>query len=116
MKKIILAVFLSFFVLPSSLVYAHPPSGITITYDQSTKTLKAVIAHAVSNPESHFIKTVEVFLNGKKIIQHTILKQEYNGSQTVVYMITDSKPGDILSLEAYCSISGKMSKDLKIDK
>ncbi len=98
----------------SSTASAHPPSDIKITYDSKTKILKAVIMHNVSDVKKHFIKKVDVGLNGKEIISHSISQQDNNISQTVSYLIPDVKAGDKLSVEAYCSISGKLEKEIKV--
>lgn len=102
------------FLILCSVAYAHPPSDIIITYDPSTKILKALIMHNVNNPESHYIKKVDVGLNGKEIIEHAISREDNNTSQTVAYLIPDAKPGDTLSVEAYCSISGTLQKEIKV--
>jgi len=94
--------------------FAHPPSDIEITFDSASKTLKAVIIHQVNNPKAHYIKTVNVGLNGKGIIEHKISAQDNNATQTVSYLIPDAKPQDTVSLEAYCNISGKLKKEIKI--
>ncbi len=113
MKRIILLFgFFVFFVL-SSVAYAHPPSDIKITFDPKTKILNAVIIHGVSNPSKHYIKKVDVALNGKEIIEQSISQQDNFNNQTVSYFIPDMKDGDLLSVEGYCSISGKLEKQLK---
>ena len=113
MKKIVLSFgFFVFFVL-SAVAYAHPPSDIKITFDPKTKMLNAVIIHDVSNPSKHYIKKVDVALNGKEIIEQSISQQDNFDSQTVSYLIPDAKAGDVLSVEGYCSISGKLVKQLK---
>ncbi len=93
---------------------AHPPSDILITYDTATKTLKAVITHQVSNPDKHFINKVDIQLNGQEIIEHKISRQDNNASQTVSYLIPEAKSGDTVSIEAYCNISGKLEKEIKL--
>lgn len=94
--------------------YAHPPSDIKITFDPETKMLQAVIMHDVKDPVRHFIKKVDVGLNGKEIISQAISQQDNKESQTVHYLIPDAKAGDVLSVEGYCSISGKLEKELKV--
>jgi len=112
MKKILfLLVFLVFFAFGSA-AYAHPPYDIKITFDGKTKILQAVIMHNVSNPTNHYIKKVDVALNGKEIIEQTISRQDDNTSQTVSYFIPDVKDNDTLSVEGYCSISGKLAKEI----
>jgi hypothetical protein len=94
--------------------YAHPPSDITITFDQSTKMLRAVIAHNTNNPAGHYISKVDVGINGKEVIEHLISREDNNESQTVSYYIPDAKDGDLISVEGYCSISGKLKKEIKV--
>lgn len=112
-RKFALAIIL-FFTIFCSIAYTHPPSDIAITYDPATKVLRAVITHNVSNPQGHYIKKVDIGINGKEIIEHQISRQDDFAGQTVSYLIPDIKPGDILSVEAYCSISGKLEREISV--
>ncbi len=114
MRNIFVFMIICFFVAFCSVAYAHPPSDIIITFNPKTKILNAVIMHNVSNPESHFIKKVDIALNGQEMIEQKISRQDNNVSQTVSYLIPDAKTGNILSVEAYCSISGKLKKEIKV--
>lgn len=114
MKNIFLFMITCFFVTVCSIAYAHPPSDIIITFDAKTKILNAVIMHNVSNPKEHFIKKVDIALNGQEIIEHKLSRQDNNVSQSVRYLIPDVKVGDVLSVEGYCSISGKLKKEIKV--
>jgi hypothetical protein len=113
MKRIGLFLILSIFFIISS-AYAHPPSDIKITFDSKTKILQAVIIHDTSNPVSHYIKKVDVGLNGKEIIEQVISREDNNESQTVSYLIPDAKDSDVISVEGYCSISGKLKKEITV--
>jgi len=112
--KITVFFILCFFIC--SIAYAHPPSDIKITYDSRTKILKAVIMHNVSDVKKHFINKVDVGLNGKEIIEQSISQQDNNTIQTVSYLIPDAKPGDTLSVEGHCNISGTLKKEIKVAK
>lgn len=113
MKRIVwLSGFFVFFAL-NAVAYAHPPSDIKITFDPKTKILNAQIIHDVSNPSTHYIKKVDVAINGKEIIEQSISRQDNSDSQMVSYFIPDAKVGDVFSVEGYCSISGKLEKQLK---
>lgn len=113
MKRIIMFVMaLSLFAF--SFACAHPPQDIKITFDPSAKMLTAVITHNVSNPQNHYIAKVDVVINGKEIIEHKISRQDSNTNQAVSYFIPDLKAGDTVSVEAYCSISGKLEKEIKV--
>lgn len=114
MKKIsIMAILL---LAGVSIAHAHPPSDIQLTFDAASKTLQAVIFHSVNNPVNHYINKVDVGLNGKEIIEQTISKQENNTSQTVRYYISDVKEGDVLSVEGYCNVSGKLKREIAVKK
>jgi desulfoferrodoxin (superoxide reductase-like protein) len=113
MKRIVLLSGFFVFILLSAVAYAHPPSDIKITFDSETKMLNALIIHDVSNPSKHYIKEVDVFLNGKEIIRQSISQQDNFDSQRVSFFIPDAKINDVFSVEAYCSISGKLEKQLK---
>ena len=114
MKHIVMFVALIVFLSAASTVYAHPPSDIKITFDSKTNMLKAVIVHNTSNPVNHYIKKVDVGLNGKEIIEQTISRQDNNSDQTVSYFIPDIKNGDVVSVEGHCSISGKLQKEISV--
>ena len=116
MKKVLLFVVFSIFLAAASLAYAHPPSDIKITFDAKTKMLHAVILHNVKDALKHYINKVDVALNGKKIIEHNISKQDNNESQAVDYLIPDAKDGDVLSVDGFCSIVGNLKKDIIVIK
>jgi len=115
MKKTVVFLFFLFFFGVFSLAYAHPPSDIIINFDPKTKILSAVIMHNTSNPDSHFIKKVDIGLNGKEIIEHKISREDNNENQTVSYLVPDVNNGDVISVEAYCSISGKLKKEIMVE-
>jgi hypothetical protein len=95
--------------------YAHPPRDIQITFDPKTKIIKAIIIHNVNNPLTHYINKVDIGLNGQKIIEQLISRQDNYDAQTVMYLIPYVKDGDVLSVEGSCSISGKLEKEIKVE-
>jgi YbbR domain-containing protein len=102
------------FLLVASTVYAHPPSDIQITFDPAKKMLSAVIVHNTSNPERHYINKVNVGLNGNKILEQDISRQDNGVDQTVSYLIPDAKDGDVLSVEGACNMSGKLQREITV--
>ena len=114
MKKIMAVLVLNLFIC--SAVYAHPPSDIKLTYVSKTKILTAIIMHNVRDVKKHLINKVDISINGKEVISHVISQQDNLMTQTVSYLIPDAKPGDALSVEAYCNLSGKLSKEIKTQK
>lgn len=92
-------------------VYAHPPSSIALS--RSGTSVEVLVTHNVSNPLQHYISLIEVFLNGKKIIdQHFSLQTENN--QRALYIIPELKNGDIVEVEADCNQFGDLKQKLTI--
>ncbi|MDD3374741.1 MAG: hypothetical protein PHY73_03330 [Candidatus Omnitrophica bacterium] len=114
MKIKVLFLTMAISILLASAAYAHPPSDIKITFDPETKILQAIIYHSTSNPAQHYINKIDVALNGKEIISQEISREDNNLTQTASYLISDAKPGDVLSVEGYCSISGKLGKEITV--
>lgn len=114
MERIAAAALFIVILCCASTAYAHPPSDIKITFDPASNMLKAVIMHNTNNPASHYVKKVDVGLNGKEVIGHNISREDNNVSQTVRYYIPDARIGDVLSVEGYCSISGKLKKEITV--
>ena len=112
MKKI--AFFLCGLFIVNATAFAHPPSDIKIQFDDKTKTLTAVITHRVSNPKTHYIYKTDIGLNGQEIKTLTFKSQVDNVHQIATAVIPDVKKSDSLSVEAYCNISGKLKKEIKV--
>lgn len=112
MKKLVLSfIFLGFLSIVTT-VYAHPPQDVIIAFDLATKILKANIVHNTNNPSKHYINKVDVGLNNKEIISHSISQGDNNQGQEVLYFIPDAKAGDVISVEGYCNISGTLTKEI----
>ncbi len=116
MRKIVLLAVLFMFIAEVPVSYAHPPSDMKVEFNPSTRILVLIITHPVDSPESHFVKKIEVSLNTNKVIEHKISKQDNGGSQFATYMVPDAKLGDTILVEAYCSINGKLTRELEVTK
>jgi desulfoferrodoxin (superoxide reductase-like protein) len=101
-------------LLAAQAAWAHPPAKIDIVYDAEGKVLAAVVTHPVDNPAAHFIRKINVSLNGEEIIRHEISRQDSANTQTVTYRVPDAKSGDTISVEAYCNLDGKLGKDVTV--
>lgn len=93
---------------------AHPPSDIQVKYQAKTQLLNITVFHNVKDPKTHYIKEIEVILNGEKIIVQNFSQQSGAQTQLAVYQLYGVKPGDKVSVEAECSKFGVLSKDFKI--
>src|SRR5512136_1034787 len=48
-------------------VTAHPPSDMSVSYQEISRTLVVTITHPVPNPQSHYIREVHVTINGRTV-------------------------------------------------
>ncbi len=114
MKKIIFTATALFFAL--SFVLAHPASDIAFKFDLSAHTVTLDIVHPVKNPSDHIIGKIEVFVNGKKQIQHDAIVQTSPEAQTVTYTVPGLKAGDTVKVSADCNKFGWYSKEAKAEE
>jgi desulfoferrodoxin (superoxide reductase-like protein) len=96
-------------------VFAHPPTKIEISFDRQTRIVTATITHPVENPATHYIGKVDVALNGAEIIEQQISRQDNADTQSVSYRVADANPGDTISVEGYCNISGEKEEAIKVE-
>jgi hypothetical protein len=109
MKKTVLAIVLIFaFSFTAS---AHPPTDIVITFDLANYIVKADIMHDSKDITKHFIKQVEVLVNGKSVIKQQFSTQTGAEKQSVIYVIPGLKAGDKVAIDADCSIYGDLTKE-----
>jgi len=95
--------------------YAHTPSEMKISFDPETKVLKLVIMHDTPDVVLHYIKRVNVELNGKEVINDVLARQENDKSETLSYTIPNAKPGDIITVYVRCSIIGRLKGKIKVE-
>ena len=98
-------------------VFAHPPSGIVLSFDPETSQLTVAVQHGIGDPmpEGHYVKSVTVFLNDEEIIHQIMFSQSSSSEQEVWYYIIDAGPGDTLEVLAECSIFGTVREHLNIE-
>lgn len=97
-------------------VYAHPPNEVELTFEEETAILTVGVSHMVGKPAKHYIDKVVVELNDEEIIVQRFIIQGSDAKQEANYIIPGVKAGDIISVTAYCNISGKKNKILQIEK
>jgi len=113
MRKIPVILCLGIMVLPASLLYAHSPQKVVLSYDQNARSLTVDVAHSVADPASHFVDRIEISQNGKMIVQKEPPRQDAKG-MSEVYPLTDVKSGDIVKVTAFCNKGGKESGQIRI--
>lgn len=92
-------------------VSAHPPSGMSVTYQELSKELLVSITHAVPNPGEHYINEVTVSVNGKVVNNSRYTSQPSADTFTYSYPV-ETVTGDEIKVTATCSLAGSMTRTL----
>jgi hypothetical protein len=95
---------------------AHPPKDVSLEFDPDNHMLTVTATHDTRDVTKHYVGTIQVSLNGDKIIEQKFKSQLTPDIQVTHYFIYDAKMGDELSVTALCSIAGKKTVTLKIEK
>ncbi len=90
-------------------MYANPPSRIEAIFDSTGQFLTVRADHPTRDMNKHYIKLIVIKLNGKEIINQSMMSQANAEHQDAVYKIVDAKSGDKIEAEATCNIFGSKS-------
>ena len=91
---------------------AHPPSEMELSYDLENQTLTVTVTHVTIEPQSHRVYLVEVEKNGDLYLDREYDEQPDN-TFTDTYNV-EAQVGDVLTVTAYCSLYGSVTKSLSI--
>jgi hypothetical protein len=94
--------------------FCHSPSDIEVTAKK--EGIDLVVSHSVQDPASHYVKKIEVKLNGENKAQKDFTSQTDNMSQKTSIDIASLKKGDVLEITAYCSRFGQLTKSVTVEK
>jgi len=98
----------------TAIISAHPANAVTAAYDQAKKELSVTVAHSVQNPANHYISTIEVYVDGVKMISQD-LKSQFNGTdQLAVYTLIDVKKGSKIKITTVCNKGGNKNTEITI--
>jgi hypothetical protein len=92
-------------------VTAHPPSDMSVSYNEISRLLIVTITHQVPNPQNHYIKEVLVTINGKTVNDTFYTSQPDPDTFTYTYPI-DTKTGDEIAVTASCVLTGSLTRTL----
>ena len=102
------------FIFIAQTAYAHPPSDINLTYNQSSQDFTLIISHRIA-VKGHFISKVAVTLNGEEIESKTYPFQQNKYVVSFSFPAEKYEKGAIISIEATCNRTGASAKDFSID-
>lgn len=93
--------------------FCHSPSDIEAAVKDGGVEL--TVSHSVSSPSSHYVKKIEVKVNGEPAAQKDFTSQTDDTTQKTTIDIASLKKGDVLEITAYCSRSGQRTKSVTVE-
>jgi len=102
MKRFLLLAVLSVFF--AFTVNAHPASKVTLKYKDGK--LDIYIVHKVKNYNIHYIKTVEIYVNGELVETMELTHQNDVDYSTFLVKMPDLKRGDVVEVKTTCNKFG----------
>jgi len=115
MKNKITILCLLIFVFSSiNIANANSPDGIIFDYDFDFDILYLRINHVVSDPNTHYIELVQIYVNN--ILNIT---REYTSQNTTAYLednyALSAVHGDVIKVTATCNIVGSLTDQITLD-
>ena len=111
MKKLILA--LAVVLILATNAFCNNPSDVNVTIKEGGIDL--VVSHSVSDPTTHYVKRIEVKLNGENSAEKDFKSQTDDMTQKTSFDILSLKKGDVLEITAYCSRYGELTKSVTVE-
>jgi desulfoferrodoxin (superoxide reductase-like protein) len=94
--------------------YTHSPKDAQAHYLESEKKLTVIVNHPVINEKRHYVKEINILKSGQHIASKKFGNQLTRTNQAYYFTINNIKNGDEITIEAYCSINGKLEKKVKV--
>jgi hypothetical protein len=111
--KTTVIVSLVFALLFPVLAFAHSPSNIALSYDETQKLLHIQMVHVTVKNREHYIRRITVTKNNEKPVDYYYPAQtSANGMETDVEITAE--PGDVVKIKAFCSEAGSGEASLTI--
>jgi hypothetical protein len=95
---LMLVTVLCMFMVPAT---AHAPSNIAISYNPDMHKLSVTVTHPVDDPKTHYVRSVQVKINGAVISDPQYKSQPGRNSFTYTYDVM-ANPGDTVWVVATC--------------
>jgi len=90
---------------------AHSPRYMKLTYEPGE--IKVVILHFTFAPKSHYVYKVDIEKNGALVTSELYQSQPRFFFVIYKYNLT-ATTGDLITVTAYCSLFGKITRDITI--
>ena len=109
---VIAVLFSTVALLLPSVSHATAPSLVEPTYDLATETLSVRIRHWSLVNSLHYIKSVEIKVNGALVSTNKYDRQP--GAEFIYTYHVAASPGDVIEVTARCNLWGSRTVELTI--
>ncbi|MDD1679761.1 MAG: hypothetical protein LUO93_11340 [Methanomicrobiales archaeon] len=89
-------------------VFAHPPSALSFSYNQTDQELTVTITHGVRDKSTHYIREVTIRKNGVPLFNQTYTSQPTATVFSYSYPLS-TQDGDRVEVTATCNLYGSLS-------
>lgn len=111
MKKIAMITLLCLAITQNA--FCHPPTAIDMA--RLGTQITVTVSHDVLDPKTHYIKRVEIDVNGKKTIEQNFTMQTDDDMQQVIYIIPSLTRGDKMEIKAECSQFDELMENIVVE-
>ncbi|MDP8233175.1 MAG: desulfoferrodoxin family protein, partial [Candidatus Saelkia tenebricola] len=108
MKRILAVLFIHLFLLLHFNSYADAPKSIDVKVIGNI--VKVKVHHHVVNTKMHYVKYINVYVNGRWRVKQRFAYQQDGNYQEAIFNIPSLKKGDVLLIIAHCNKSGRLDK------
>ncbi len=94
-------------------VQGHGPSSMSLSYDLETNMLNISISHSVSNPDTHYIESITIFINDVEETTKTYTSQDSTTGGEYQIEI-EASIGDKIKATATCNQGGLITREITV--
>lgn len=94
---------------------AHSPSDMLLSYNATAGELAVTITHPVSDPATHYVKEVQVSIDGDLVKNNAYTNQPAGTSFTYTYPL-QAPAGSRIEVQAPCILGGSLTRTLQVPK
>ncbi len=113
MSLIVLTILGIMILVQGTPVSAHTPGAMTLSYDFANQELTIVVSHSVTDVNSHYIIQVNIDKNSVDYLTRDYTSQNTTSQMSAIYGVS-AVHGDVLSVQAICSVSGSISRQITV--
>ncbi|MGE3062188.1 MAG: hypothetical protein AB7T10_00930 [bacterium] len=94
------------FLITSLTLFAHGPSSIDLTINDSLNLLYVKVYHNVPSVTAHYIKSIKLIVNGKDLIDERFSRQSSKEFEEAYFLYAPSQTDTSVEISASCNIFG----------